>query len=328
MAQTARTVVIHEFGGPEVLRLEDRPVGEPGPGQVRIRHKACGLNFIDIYQRSGLYPNELPLTMGMEAAGEIEAVGEGVDHLKPGDRAAYAAMPPGAYAEARVMPAAQVCPLPDEIGFDTAAAMMLKGLTVQYLFHRTTPLQRGDSVLFHAAAGGVGLIACQWARSEGITLIGTAGSDEKCKLALDHGAAHCINYRTQDFVAETQALTDGRGADVVLDMVGGDYIGRELKCLADDGRLALIAVQGGVKSEIDAGLVLRKRLTITGSTLRPRPVAYKTELARALRAQVWPLIEAGRVKPVVHTVFPAAEAAAAHALMESSTHVGKMVLTW
>ncbi|NNK79125.1 MAG: alcohol dehydrogenase catalytic domain-containing protein, partial [Litoreibacter sp.] len=173
---SAKTVIIEEFGGSGNMKLVDRAVGEPGPGQVRIRHKACGLNFIDIYQRSGIYPLELPAALGMEGSGIIEAVGEGVTHLKEGDRAAYAAAPPGAYCEARVMNAAQVCPLPDEISFEEGAAMMLQGLTVQYLFHRTTPLSKGDTVLFHAAAGGVGLIACQWARSEGITLIGTAGT--------------------------------------------------------------------------------------------------------------------------------------------------------
>ena len=190
MTTMAKTVVIEEFGGPEKMKLVDRPVGEPGAGQVRIRHHACGLNFIDVYQRTGLYPLPLPHALGMEAAGVIEAVGEGVTHLKVGDRAAYTSQPPGSYAEARVMPAAQVCPLPEGISFEQGAAMMLKGMTVEYLFHRTVPLTRGDTVLFHAAAGGVGLIACQWARSEGITLIGTAGTDEKCQLALDHGATH------------------------------------------------------------------------------------------------------------------------------------------
>ena len=190
MTTVARTVVIEEFGGPENMKLVDRALGEPGPGQVRIRHHACGLNFIDVYQRTGLYPLPLPHALGMEGAGVIEAVGEGVTHLKVGDRAAYTSQPPGSYCEARVMPAAQVCPLPEGISFEQGAAMMLKGLTVEYLFHRTVPLKRGDTVLFHAAAGGVGLIACQWARSEGITLIGTAGTDEKCQLALDHGAAH------------------------------------------------------------------------------------------------------------------------------------------
>ena len=200
----ARTVIIEENGGPEVLKIVDRPVEEPGPGQIRIAHKAVGLNFIDCYQRSGLYKLPLPAALGMEAAGIVEAVGEGVIHLKPGDRAAYASAPPGAYTEARVMPAAQVCPLPDGISFDEGAAMMLKGLTVDYLFNRTTPIARGDWVLFHAAAGGVGLIACQWARSEGINLIATAGSDEKCAMALAHGATHAINYRTEEWNDERE----------------------------------------------------------------------------------------------------------------------------
>ena len=194
----AKTVIIEEFGGSDQLKVVDRDVGEPKAGEVRIAHRAVGLNFIDVYQRTGLYPLELPTALGMEASGVIEAVGEGVTHLKVGDRAAYAAMPPGSYCEARVMPAAQVCPLPDGISFEEGAAMMLKGLTVQYLFHRTTPIKAGDTVLFHAAAGGVGLIACQWARSEGINLIGTAGTDEKCALALEHGANHCINW-SQNF---------------------------------------------------------------------------------------------------------------------------------
>ncbi len=216
MTRTARTVIIEEHGGPEVLKLADRPVGDPGPGEIRIAHKVCGLNFIDCYQRSGLYPMKLPQALGMEAAGVIEAVGEGVTHLKVGDRAAYAAVPPGAYSEARVMPAAQVCPLPDGIDFETGAAMMLKGLTVNYLFRRTTPIKAGDTVLFHAAAGGVRLIACQWARSEGIRLIATAGSDEKCQLALDHGADHCINYRTEDFLHGVAGFAETAGHDDLL----------------------------------------------------------------------------------------------------------------
>ncbi|MEC7669472.1 MAG: quinone oxidoreductase, partial [Pseudomonadota bacterium] len=227
----AKTVVMHEHGGPEVLQIEDRPVGDPGAGEVRINHKVCGLNFIDCYQRSGLYPMNLPHAMGMEASGVVDAVGEGVTHLKVGDRVAYASQPPGAYCEARVMPAAQVCPLPDGISFEEGAAMMLKGLTTQYLFHRTTPLKAGDTVLFHAAAGGVGLIACQWAKSEGIRLIGTAGTDEKCQLALDHGASDCINYRDEDWVAKVKELTDGKGVDVVMDSVGKDTFEGSLDCL-------------------------------------------------------------------------------------------------
>ena len=189
-------------------------------------------------------------------------------------------------------------------------------------------LQPGETLLVQGGSSGIGVTAIMLAKALGSTVIVTAGSDDKCAACVSIGADHAINYRTQDFVAEVKRLTAGRGVDVVLDMVAGDYIGREIECLADDGRLALIAVQGGTKSAIDAGLVLRKRLAITGSTLRPRSIAYKTDLARALRAKAWPLIEAGRVKPVIHQVFPAAQAAAAHALMESSTHVGKIVLTW
>ncbi|MCB1365505.1 MAG: quinone oxidoreductase [Rhodobacteraceae bacterium] len=325
MAQTARTVVIHEFGGPEVLRLEDRPVGEPGPGQVRIRHKACGLNFIDIYQRSGLYPNELPLTMGMEAAGEIEAVGEGVDHLKPGDRAAYAAMPPGAYAEARVMPAAQVCPLPDEIGFDTAAAMMLKGLTVQYLFHRTTPLQRGDSVLFHAAAGGVGLIACQWARSEGITLIGTAGSDEKCKLALDHGAAHCINYRTQDFAGEVRRLTGGKGVDAVMDSVGADTFEGSLDCLKPLGMMISFGNASGPVPPFSLAVLAQKgSLRITRPTLFTHIADHAVCMEMA--ARLFDKVRSGDVKIRIDQRFALDRVADAHRALEARKTTGSTIL--
>ncbi|NCQ25035.1 MAG: quinone oxidoreductase, partial [Roseovarius sp.] len=227
----ARTIIFEEPGGPEVLKLVDLDVGEPGQGEIRIRHKACGLNFIDVYQRTGLYPMALPHALGMEAAGIVEAVGEGVTHLAPGDRAAYAANPPGAYAEARVMPAAQVCPLPEGISFEDAASIMLQGMTVEYLFHRVWPLEAGQTVLFHAAAGGVGLLACEWARSEGIRLIGTAGTDEKCRLARENGASDCINYRERDFVPEVRALTEGKGVDVVMDGVGKDTFMASLDCL-------------------------------------------------------------------------------------------------
>jgi NADPH2:quinone reductase len=233
----ARVAIIEEPGGPEQFRIVERDVGAPGPGEIRIRHDACGLNFIDVYQRTGLYPLEMPHALGMEAAGVVEAVGDGVSHLKPGDRAAYAAAPPGAYAEARVMSAAQVCPLPDGISSDEGAAMMLKGLTTHYLFRRTTPIARGDTVLFHAAAGGVGLMACQWAASEGIRLIGTAGTDEKCQLARDHGADACINYRDADWAAEVQDLTEGKGVDVVMDAVGADTFEGSLNSLKPLGMM-------------------------------------------------------------------------------------------
>ncbi|MDB5967281.1 MAG: quinone oxidoreductase, partial [Polaromonas sp.] len=221
--QTSKAIRIDQNGGPEELKLVDVTVGEPGPGQIRIRHKAVGLNFIDIYQRSGLYQFPMPLQLGMEGAGIIEAVGEGVTHLKVGDRAAYASAPPGSYCELRVMPAMCVCKLPDAISFETGAAMMLKGLTAQYLLRRALPqggLKAGDHVLFHAAAGGVGLIACQWARALGLQLIGTAGSDAKCALAKTNGAAHVINYGTEDFVARVKEITGGKGVKVVYDSVG------------------------------------------------------------------------------------------------------------
>jgi NADPH2:quinone reductase len=234
---TARTVIIRAHGGPEVFELAEREVPAPAAGEVTIEQHAAGLNFIDVYQRSGLYPMQLPAAMGMEAAGVVTAVGEGVVHLRPGDRVAYAANPPGAYAAARTMPAAQVCPLPDGISFDEGAAMMLKGMTVVYLFRRTVPIARGDTVLFHAAAGGVGLIACQWARDEGIRLIGTAGSEEKCRLALEHGASACINYRSGDFVARVRELTGGKGVDVVMDSVGATTFDGSLSCLRPLGMM-------------------------------------------------------------------------------------------
>jgi len=327
-----QAIEISAYGAPEVLREAQRPDPVPAAGELLIRVTASGINRPDVLQRKGLYPmppgvSDLP---GLEIAGtvaggapeDLAAAGVAV-----GDRVC-ALVAGGGYAELCVAPAGQVLPVPVGLSDVEAASLPETFFTVwQNVFH-IAGLVAGEWLLVQGGSSGIGVTAIQLAKARGAKVIVTAGSDDKCAACVALGADHAINYRTQDFVAETLALTGGRGADVVLDMVGGDYIGRELKCLADDGRLALIAVQGGVKSELDAGLVLRKRLAITGSTLRPRPVAYKTELARALRAQVWPLIEAGRVKPVVHAAFPAAEAAAAHALMESSTHVGKIVLTW
>jgi NADPH2:quinone reductase len=223
------------------MRLVHIAVGEPGPGEVRILHHAVGLNYIDVYQRSGLYPMNLPVQLGMEAAGLIEAVGEGVTHLKVGDRAAYASQPPGAYCERRVMPAKCICKLPDAISFETGAAMMLKGLTAQYLLKRTLPqggLKAGDFVLFHAAAGGVGLIACQWARALGLQLIGTAGSDAKCQLALENGAAFVVNYTKEDFLARVKEITGGKGVKVVYDSVGKDTWDKSMDCIAPFGLMA------------------------------------------------------------------------------------------
>ncbi|MEY8839883.1 quinone oxidoreductase, partial [Cribrihabitans sp. XS_ASV171] len=319
------TVVFHETGGPEVLKLEDRPLGEPGPGEIRIRHKACGLNFIDTYQRSGLYPMDLPHALGMEAAGVVEAVGEGVTNLKTGDRAAYAAAPPGAYAEARVMPAAQVCPLPDAIGFDTGAAMMLKGLTVEYLFHRTTPIAKGDTVLFHAAAGGVGLIACQWARSEGITLIGTAGTDEKCQLALEHGATHCINYRTEDFATRVRELTDGKGVDVVMDSVGKDTFEGSLDCLKPLGMMISFGNASGPVPPVNLGMLAQKgSLKITRPTLFTHIADHET--CQSMARMLFDKVESGAVEIRIDQRFPLEEVAEAHRTLEARKTTGCTIL--
>jgi NADPH2:quinone reductase len=321
----AQTVVIREHGGPEVLAIEDRPVGEPGPGQVRIRHRAIGLNFIDIYQRSGLYPMPLPAALGMEAAGVIEAVGEGVAHLAPGMRAAYASQPPGAYTEARVMPAAQVCPLPDALSFEEGAAMMLKGLTVQYLFHRTVDLKAGDTVLFHAAAGGVGLIACQWARSEGIRLIATAGSDEKCRLALDHGAAEAINYRDPDWPARVRALTGGRGVDAVMDSVGAATWEGSLDCLRPLGMMISFGNASGPVPPVNLGTLAAKgSLKVTRPTLFTHIADHAT--CQTMAAHLFGKVLSGAVKIRIDQRFALDRVADAHRALEARQTTGATVL--
>ena len=322
----ARTVIIETTGGPEVLTVVDRSVGEPGPGEVRISHRACGLNFIDIYQRSGMYPLPLPAALGMEASGVIEAVGPGVTHVRPGDRAAYAATPPGAYAEARVMPAAQVCPLPDGIGFDEGAAMMLKGMTVQYLFRRTTPIKAGDTVLFHAAAGGVGLIACQWAKAEGITLIATAGSDEKCQLALDHGAAHAINYRTEDFTARVKELTGGKGVDVVMDSVGKDTFEGSLNCLKPFGMMISFGNASGKVPPFDIlSLGAKGSLKITRQTLFTHIADHAT--CQQMAGELFDMVLSGKVKIRIDQRFPLEQVAQAHRALEARATTGQTILT-
>ncbi|MCB2110087.1 MAG: quinone oxidoreductase [Defluviimonas sp.] len=322
----ARTVIIEETGGPEVLKLVDRPVGDPGPGEIRIAHRAVGLNFIDVYQRSGLYKLPLPAALGMEAAGVVEAVGAGVTHLRPGDRAAYAANPAGAYAEARVMPAAQVCPLPNGISFDEGAAMMLKGLTVDYLFNRTTPIARGDWVLFHAAAGGVGLIACQWARSEGINLIATAGTDEKCQLALDHGAAHAINYRNGDFAARVREITKGRGVDVVMDAVGRDTFEGSLNSLCPLGMMISFGNASGPVPPVDLlALSSRGSLKITRPTLFTHIAEHAT--CQEMAARLFAKVTSGAVKIEIGQRFPLAEVAEAHRALEARATTGSTILT-
>ncbi|NNL72936.1 MAG: quinone oxidoreductase [Silicimonas sp.] len=319
-----KTIIIEEHGGPEVLKAVDRDVGDPGPGQIRIRHHAVGLNFIDCYFRSGLYKSDLPIGLGMEGAGVVEAVGDGVTHLKPGDRAAYASQPPGAYAEARVMPAAQVCPLPDAISFEDAAAVMLQGLTVNYLFRRTTPIATGDTVLLHAAAGGVGLIACQWAKSEGIRLIGTAGSDEKCRLAEDHGAEVCINYRTEDFVARLKDLTDGKGVPVVMDSVGKDTFDGSLDCLSPLGMMILFGASSGPVPPFDL-----QRLAAGGSLKITRPTLFAHTADHAtcqqMARELFDKLESGAVKTNIGQSYPLDDAAEAHRALEARETTGSTV---
>ena len=323
--RTAHTVVIHAQGGPDVLGFEDRPLPDPGSGQVEIVHHACGLNFIDIYQRSGLYALTLPATLGMEAAGVVAAVGAGVSHLKPGDRVAYAANPPGAYATARVMPAAQVCRLPDAISFEQGAAMMLKGMTVQYLFRRTVPIGPESTVLLHAAAGGVGLIACQWARATGITLIATAGSDAKCALALEHGATHAINYRRDDWVGQVRDLTGGRGVDVVMDSVGRDTFDGSLDCLRPVGMMILFGAASGPVPPFNLMTLAAK-----GSLQITRPTLFdhiaRQEDCQAMAADLFEMVTSGKVILQIDQRFALDQVAKAHAALEARTTTGSTVL--
>lgn len=321
----AKTAIIEAPGGPEAFKIVDLDVGEPGPGQIRIRHHACGLNFIDVYQRMGMYPLQLPHALGMEAAGVVEAVGEGVTHLKAGDRAAYAATPPGAYTQVRVMSAAQVCPLPDAISFDEGAAMMLKGLTTQYLFRRTTPIARGDTVLFHAAAGGVGLFACQWAASEGIRLIGTAGTDEKCALAIEHGASECINYRTEDWAARVQDLTDGKGVDVVMDAVGADTFDGSLDSLKPVGMMISFGNASGPVPPFSVGLLAQKgSLKITRPTLFTHIADHDT--CQQMARDLFDKVTSGAVKIRIDQRFALEDVADAHRALEARQTTGQTIL--
>ncbi|WP_026436477.1 NAD(P)H-quinone oxidoreductase [Acidovorax sp. JHL-9] len=327
-----RAVEITAFGAPEVLRLGERPMPQAGVGELLIRVSASGINRPDVLQRLGHYApppgtSDLP---GLEVAGVVEsgdAVALSKAGLKVGDRVC-ALVAGGGYAEWCVAPVEQCLPVPAGLSDIEAASLPETFFTVWSNVFDRGRLHPGETLLVQGGTSGIGVTAIQLARAMGATVIVTAGSDEKCAACLALGAHHAINYRTQDFVEEAKRITAGKGVDVVLDMVAGDYVAREVECLAEDGRLVIIAVQGGVKSAFNAGLVLRRRLTITGSTLRPRPVAFKGAIARALREHVWPLIAAGKVRPVIHSTFAAADAAQAHALMESNQHIGKIVLTW
>jgi NADPH2:quinone reductase len=326
---TVKAIQIDQHGGPEQLRLVDVPVGDPGPGEVRIRHKAVGLNFIDVYQRSGLYPFAMPLRLGMEASGVIEAVGDGVTHLRVGDRAAYASQPPGSYCEARVMPAKCVCRLPDAISFETGAAMMLKGLTAQYLLKRTLPqggLNPGDHVLFHAAAGGVGLIACQWARALGLQLIATAGSDAKCALALAHGAKHAINYTDEDFLARVREITGGKGVKVVYDSVGRDTWDKSLDCLAPFGLMASFGNASGAVPPFAPGVLGAKgSLYVTRQTLFTH-IASR-ESTQSMADDLFEAVTSGKVAIRIDQRYPLEQVQQAHRDLEARKTTGCTILT-
>ena len=327
-----RAIQISAPGGPEVLQPCERPQPEPRAGELLIQVAASGINRPDVLQRKGLYPmppgvSDLP---GLEVAGTVvggSAADLAAAGLGLGDPVC-ALVAGGGYAEFCVAPAGQCLPVPKGLTMVQAASLPETFFTVWQNVFFIARLKAGETLLVQGGSSGIGVTAIQLAKAMGAQVIVTAGSDDKCAACIALGADHAINYRTQDFVAEVKRITAGRGVDVVLDMVAGSYLSRELECMAEDGRIALIATQGGGTATLDAGLLLRKRLSITGSTLRPRSVAYKSALAHDLRAEVWPLIAAGRIKPVVYQVFPAAQAAQAHALMESSAHVGKIVLNW
>ena len=314
-------------GGPEVLQPVIRPLPNFGPGEVLIKVAAAGVNRPDVLQRLGLYPMPpgTPTIMGLEIAGTVVAVGEDVTRWRPGD-AVCALVAGGGYAEYCAAPAGQCLAVPQGMAMTDAAGLPETWFTVWSNVMDRGHARPGETILIHGGTSGIGINALQLAQEIGLTAIATCGSDEKCAAALAHGAAHAINYRTQDFAAEVLALTAGRGVDIVLDMVGGDYMPKNIAALADEGRHVSIAFQRGPQAEVNLGLVMRKRLTLTGSMLRPRSVAFKTAIAETLEGVIWPAFAAGRLQPVTDSVFPLADAAAAHARMEAGLHVGKIVL--
>ena len=321
-------VQIAQPGGPEQMQLVEVEVGAPGAGEVRIRHKAVGLNYIDVYQRSGLYPLPIPLNLGMEAAGVIEAVGPGVQHLQVGDRAAYTSNPPGAYCEVRVMPADRVCRLPDDISFETGAAMMLKGLTAQYLLKKMRPmegLEAGDFVLFHAAAGGVGLIACQWAKALGLRLIATAGSDEKCQLALDNGAAHAINYSRENFAERVREITQGQGVKVVYDAVGKDTWEGSLKCLRTFGLMVCFGNASGPVPAFAPAQLAARSLFVTRQTVYNH-IATR-ESCQAMADELFAVVQSGAVKIHIAQRYALRDVQQAHRDLEARKTTGSTILT-
>ena len=329
---TMKAVEITTFGAPDVLRLGERPMPVPGVGELLIRVAASGVNRPDVLQRTGNYPVPLGASdiPGLEVAGVIEqgdAQALAAAGFALGDRVC-ALVSGGGYAEYCVAPVGQCLPVPKGMSDVEAASLPETVFTVWSNVFDRGRLQPGETLLVQGGSSGIGVTAIQMAKAMGAKVMATAGSDEKCAACVALGAEHAINYRTHDFQAELKRLTSGQGVDVILDMVAGSYVAKEIESLREDGRLVIIAVQGGVKSEVNAGLVLRRRLTLTGSTLRPRPLAFKQAIAQACLKNVWPLIEQGRIKPVIHSTFAAKDAAQAHALMESNQHIGKIVLSW
>ena len=319
-----KAVRYHKQGGPEVMQYEDVQVGDPGPGQARIRHTAIGVNFVDTYQRSGLYPMQLPQVAGNEAAGVVEAIGQGVTDLKPGDRVAYTGLA-GSYCEVRVVPADRMVKLPEGITDEQAASMMLKGLTVHYLIHTTYPVKKGETVLWHAAAGGVGLIACQWLKHLGVTVIGTAGSDEKCALAKAHGAEHVVNYSRENFVERVQAITGGKKVPVVYDSVGKDTWEGSLECLRPRGLMVSFGNASGPVAPVNLGILSTKgSLYVTRPTLATH-IASRADLVQRA-GDLFDAVKSGKVKIETTQRYPLADAQQAHRDLEGRKTTGSIVL--
>jgi len=321
----AQIVTFTKTGGPEVMTISKKTLSPPKAGQVSIKQEAIGVNYIDIYKRSGVYPTEFPAGLGFDAAGVVTALGEDVKHLKLGDRVAYAAPSQESYASYRTLNAAQVCPLPDNISFEQAAAIMLKGLTTQYLFEQTTPLKTGDTVLFHAAAGGVGLLACQWAAAKGLTLIGTAGSDEKCALALANGASHCINYTTENFTKKVHELTKGQGVDVVMDSVGASTFEGSLNSLKPFGMMITFGNASGKVPPVDVGILAAKgSLKLTRPTIATYVADF--DMCQKMAKNLFDMVSCGKINVTIGHRYPMANAAQAHIDLESRITTGSSIL--
>jgi NADPH2:quinone reductase len=322
----SKAIRMHETGGPEVLRWEDHDPGQPGPGEALVRHEAVGLNFIDVYHRSGLYPlPSLPATPGMEGAGVVEALGEGVTEVEVGERVAYAGLPPGAYAESRVIPAHRLVKLPASIPTRQAAGMMLRGMTARYLLHGCYPVKAGDTILIHAAAGGVGTIVSQWAKHLGATVIGTVGSRQKAELAHGHGCHHVILYGEEDFVSRVKAITQGRGVDVVYDSVGQATFAKSLDCLRPMGMMVSFGQASGPVPPFDLGILSAKgSLFLTRPTLMTYTAKREDLLVHA--RDLFEVVETGVVKIEIHQTYPLAEVAQAHRDMEGRKTTGSSIL--